>query len=92
MKAGVIATLRLLFARQAKGKLKLVLWRYFVNSLFWHGFAALIEPKLSPFFVAQQARECVKFNLRCFLVHPPRKVERSASEKRRAKFAHQRRK
>jgi hypothetical protein len=31
MKSGVIATLRLLFARQAKGKRKLVLWRCYNN-------------------------------------------------------------
>jgi hypothetical protein len=30
---GVIATLRLLFARQAKGKRKLVLWRFNVNNV-----------------------------------------------------------
>jgi hypothetical protein len=32
LQSGVIATLRLLFARQAKGKRKLVLWGCFANN------------------------------------------------------------
>src|SRR6266852_845284 len=31
LESGVITTLRLLFARQAKGKRKLVLWRFCIN-------------------------------------------------------------